>query len=95
MIVIPPEPDGTTQLLSCKMSFVMVGARGGEELELGFDRTNLGVGVERVLRLLEQRGLRPQEVLIAGNMRLLLSPSPMGLLLLSLYKMPQQLGLSR
>ena len=74
----------------------MVGALGGEELELGFDGANPGVFIERVLGLLEQWGLRPQEVFIPSNMRLLLSPSTMGLLLLlSLYQMSQQLGLSR
>ena len=94
MVVIPPELGGTTQLLGCKPGFIVVGALSGGELELGFNCANPGVCVERVLCLLEQRGLHPQEVLIASNMRLLLSPSPMGLLLLSLHEVPQQLGLS-
>ena len=93
MVVVPPKPCGTTQLLSCEPRLVVVRAWSGEELELGFDRTNPCISVERFLGLLEQRGLRPQKVLISCDMLLLLCSTTMWLLL-SLHQMPEQLGLS-
>ena len=95
MVVVPPKLGGTTQLLSCEPGLVLVKARGGEEFKFGFDRTNPCVGVERVFRLVEGRGLRAQEVFITSNLRLLMSPPSMGLLLLPVGNVPQQLSLSR
>src|SRR5688500_14856460 len=59
MVVVPPKPCGATQLLSCKPRLVVVRAWSGEKLELGFDRSNPCVSIERFLCLLEQRGLCP------------------------------------
>ena len=76
-------------MLRSEPSLVLLQAMGGEEGELGLDGMNPGVSVEQVLCLLEQRGLRAQKVFIVSNMRLLMSPSSMGLLLLPLGNVPQ------
>ena len=88
VVVAPPKPGGTMQLLSCEPDLVLVGERGGEEFEFGFDRANPCVGIERVLYLVEGQQLRAQKVFIASNLRLLMSPPSMGLLLLPLDNVP-------